>query len=365
MNKTFKEVLNLNPTPGVGHPEYQDKVKSHSYRYFIPSWLKSCDKDGEWFSHKKIIKILNNIGVSAQLYYDIVILGLTSESDRPKCHLDECDCSKFYNLNQGYQLYCSKSHQVKDKNRNIKDSTREKLRISGYNHKVPDNMRYYLSNLVRSNPSIKKKQMDNKLASIIRRKISLGILDKDGNPLPKKKLPRKPVSDEFRKRCSERMKKFFKEHPEKIHVNGFRRFNNKTGYEFSKKANRNIRYLSSWELDFIRFIDRSDEVVKILDIPPIEYYNEEKSKISLYFADFNLVLNNGMKVIIEIKPKNLINNKIVVDKRNAAIEYCKNNGFYYITLTELELFDSKRIRNNSRFNNNLKLIDCISSQYTI
>lgn len=48
----FVKFNRLNPEPGVPHPEYQEKLKNHSFRYFIPAWLKSCD-EGYYVSHKK------------------------------------------------------------------------------------------------------------------------------------------------------------------------------------------------------------------------------------------------------------------------------------------------------------------------
>ena len=139
--------------------------------------------------------------------------------------------------------------------------------------------RYKLSNLVKNNPEIKKKQLDKIRQGIIKRKIEKGILDNDGNPIPKEKKPRKKMSLESRRKISESKKMYYKNHPEKIHVNGFKRFNNKTGKEYSTKAGRYITYLSSWERDFIKFIDTSNEVSKIMSNRlPIRYFNPENLK---------------------------------------------------------------------------------------
>lgn len=362
--KLFNKFVKLNPTPGVKHPEYMDKLNSHSYRYFIPNWLKSCGDNWYYVSHKKIVSELNNLGLNIQIYYDICILGLTKIEDRPKCNLFECNNSKFYNLNQGYQKYCCKSHQVMDKNRHISDSTGEKLRESGRKHIVLDKDRYTLSNIIKNNPEIRKKQLESRNKTYLKRKIERGVLDENGNKIIRKKT-RRAMSEEARLKMPEIKKKFYKDHPEKIHVNGFKRFNNKTGYEFSNKKGIQIRYLSSWEQKFIRFIDKSNEISKIYDMIPILYYNPEKLKDSYYFADFYLELSDGVKVLIEIKPHRLVDNKIVALKRNAALDYCKSNGIYYITLTERELFLSDRTKNSSEFNNNLNIHECISSQYCI
>lgn len=290
---------------------------------------------------------------------------MTNIADRPKCRLEECDNSKFYNLNQNYQKYCCKSHQVKDKNRHILDSTREKTRINGKRHKVPEFQRYFLANLIRDNPEIKKKAEENKRKTLFKRKVLNGIIDEKGNKIPKEKKPRLPISEERRKQQSEKVKNFFKEHPEKIHVNGFKRYNNQTGYEYCFKKNQNIRYLSSWEQKFIKFIDESGEISNIYDVTPIEYYNSEKEKDSYYFADFFLELFDGIKVLIEIKPIRLVNDKIVIAKKEAALKHCKSLGIYYITLTEKELYNTTRFKSSCEFNKTLNIHECISSQYNI
>lgn len=365
---TFNEILKINPDLGVKHPEYQKKVKDHSYTYYIPNWLKYKDKSmsgGYKVNHRRIMKELYDIGITPQIYYDIIILGLTDISQRPKCNMNGCNNSKFYNLNQGYQKFCCRSHQVKFNNDNISESTREKLRVSGSNHVVLEKDRYKLANLVKNNPDIKRKQIDKKIQNSIKRKIEKGILDKDGNPIPKEKKPRKKISLESRARISESKKLYYKNHPEKIHVNGFKRFNNKTGKEYSIKAGRYITYLSSWEREFIRFIDSSKEVHKIMNSRlPIRYFNPEKGKECFYFPDFYLELDDKILVVIEIKPAKLYYDNIVSIKRDVAKKYCEENNMYYITLTEYDLFVfDGYYKSGSKFNNELNLHKCISSQY--
>lgn len=43
----FTEILMVNPDIGVSHPEYQVRVESHRYMYYIPNWLKYKDKSME------------------------------------------------------------------------------------------------------------------------------------------------------------------------------------------------------------------------------------------------------------------------------------------------------------------------------
>ena len=83
----FNDILKINPELGIKHPEYQEKIKDHSFMYYIPNWLKYKNKfigGGYKVNHKRIMKELSDIGITPQIYYDIVILGLTDISQRPK-----------------------------------------------------------------------------------------------------------------------------------------------------------------------------------------------------------------------------------------------------------------------------------------
>jgi hypothetical protein len=71
---------------------------------------------------------------------------------------------------------------------------------------------------------------------------------------------------------------------------------------------RNIVYRSSWELKFMRWCDRSPNVLRYgSEEFCVPYFNPIKKKVCRYFPDFIIeVLENDNKVrkyIVEIKPK--------------------------------------------------------------
>jgi len=92
---------------------------------------------------------------------------------------------------------------------------------------------------------------------------------------------------------------------------------------------------SGWYKDwYFRSLHELSYVILVIERFNIEWSSAENIKIKYidfknqernYFPDF--LLNN--KYIIEIKPKRLFNSISVIDKKNAAIEYCKNNNLIY------------------------------------
>lgn len=64
----------------------------------------------------------------------------------------------------------------------------------------------------------------------------------------------------------------------------------------------------------------------------IPYVYEGKSHN--YIPDWIAVFSNRDVVIIEIKPRILLNDPVVVAKRDAAIEYCKLRKMHYYIITE-------------------------------
>ena len=65
----------------------------------------------------------------------------------------------------------------------------------------------------------------------------------------------------------------------------------------------------------------------------------QSDKLRNYYADF--FINND--VLIEIKPKSMMNYNHNREKINAGKEYCKNMGYEYKVLTEEELKDLNKV----------------------
>lgn len=120
-----------------------------------------------------------------------------------------------------------------------------------------------------------------------------------------------------------------------------------------------IRYLSSWELKFMRVLDNhpfflkwSSESIKI------SYYNPIKKKQCMYIPDFYVeyIDRNGKRhnSVIEIKPakealsekvgKSLYNKAMYIQnmaKWEAAKKWCSERGINFQVLTESQLYSGK------------------------
>lgn len=122
----------------------------------------------------------------------------------------------------------------------------------------------------------------------------------------------------------------------------------------------NIVYRSSWELEFMKWCDRSPNILRYgSEEFCIPYYNPVKQRVCRYFPDFIIEVkeNNGkiQKYVIEIKPKkqtippvqgkkksktylNEINTYAVNQSKWHSIqEWCKDRMIKFRVLTEYDL----------------------------
>lgn len=123
----------------------------------------------------------------------------------------------------------------------------------------------------------------------------------------------------------------------------------------------NIRFLSSWELHFNKFLDNNVNILawssEEISIP---YFNPQKGRVSKYYPDYWIKYNNKEgKVttnIIEVKPfsqtqapktrgknrKTQLHENITWAVNNAkweaAIAFCAAHGTKFRIITEKELF---------------------------
>jgi hypothetical protein len=97
------------------------------------------------------------------------------------------------------------------------------------------------------------------------------------------------------------------------------------------------QFRSSWELQFMRWCEKSDIVKKwsteYLSIP---YVNPVDKKIHRYFPDFFIQTDKG-KFIIEIKPNKDKKNPVNLAKWEAAQKWAEDHGYKFVVLTEKEL----------------------------
>lgn len=95
----------------------------------------------------------------------------------------------------------------------------------------------------------------------------------------------------------------------------------------STKVNRTFYYRSSWELLYMKELDEDSNVVK-WDYEPfsLKYFDGEKQR--RYIPDF-IVETENTKLLVEVKPISLQHHGINKLKKEAALEWCKENNYQY------------------------------------
>ena len=121
----------------------------------------------------------------------------------------------------------------------------------------------------------------------------------------------------------------------------------------------NIIWRSTWEQRVMKWLDESDNVIWwSSEELPVKYYNPIDNKIHRYFPDFIVRIRNKQNLtktyMIEVKPEyqtkqpvrkrktqRFINESatyiINQSKWKAATEFCKDNGWEFMILTEHDL----------------------------
>ena len=104
-----------------------------------------------------------------------------------------------------------------------------------------------------------------------------------------------------------------------------------TGIHVSKKCPKVIKYKSSWEAICCIYFDLNDQIVQYIYEPfHIPYISNIKTKkIRKYYPDFLILLKDGSKKIIEIKPRSKLYDLKVIKKSRAAEDWCQLNGYTY------------------------------------
>jgi hypothetical protein len=306
--------------------------KQGSARYLLPSVLGGDDKYYSSVKGKFIRKLKElDPDLTKQIYYDILVLGLTNSDQRPRCPAKGCSNSlKFISIQRGYEFHCSPSCSGSD----ITEETREKISKSLTGKKLPDKVRRKMSDTHKRIPLPK------------------------GFEEGRLRAAKKPKSESHKKNLSISVTRYFETHPEAREESSRRMiqycidhpefienfinsgvFNSKKGYYSPKKSTTRFYYRSSWELDLLKMLEVAEYVVSIDKPSSIPYRFKGRSK--LYYPDFKVLLSSGITAIIEVKPYHFLNDDMVVAKRKAAIKYCSENGFRYITLTQYEIYSDE------------------------
>lgn len=126
-------------------------------------------------------------------------------------------------------------------------------------------------------------------------------------------------------------------------------------------SNKRITYRSSWELQFMRFLDSNPNIIHWAsehEKVRIPYLNPLKNRYTVYVPDFIIVYKDrhGTKKIemIEIKPaaetflqeaksqKHKAALAVNMAKWKAAHEWASRNGMRFRVLTEYQLFNNPK-----------------------
>jgi len=125
-------------------------------------------------------------------------------------------------------------------------------------------------------------------------------------------------------------------------------------------GNHKPRYRSGWELTFMTFCDTNNNVLYwASESMKIPYKHPLTGKPTIYVPDFFVVYENkfSKKVaeVVEIKPKkqSIIESKVASAKDRlvvainhakwqAAVQYCKAQGFGFRVITEDDLYHTGR-----------------------
>lgn len=289
----YKKYSEINPFKNKGLGDNFRRLAKNSkikYEYYIPKEFSVYNKD-EWVIDSRLKKHLKP-DITRQIYYDLVFLGITSPTDRPKCKFCRKECR--FEFRFGYCSYC---YDKSCKTKHVGQLTSLKLKGRP------------LSELNKLHLSQAKK----------------------GKKLTEEQRLRRPRGYHFHLSAEAR---------EKISLSKKGKVKSRNYYTSgkfdSKKFNKEIEYLSSYEKDFLSICENSKYIVG-LEIPdPIKYkFNNE---VHRYYPDFLLELDSGFKVMVEVKANNLLNDKKVIMKRLYAKKWCKENNIKYITLTEKDIY---------------------------
>lgn len=108
------------------------------------------------------------------------------------------------------------------------------------------------------------------------------------------------------------------------------------GYFPSKKLNRLVEFESILERDAIRIFENADEVIQYREQPTIVYYYTDGVQ-KKYYPDFELVLDSGQIVHIEVKPSGKLANVEIAQKYHAIDQHYLARSEYFVILTEHQI----------------------------
>lgn len=112
------------------------------------------------------------------------------------------------------------------------------------------------------------------------------------------------------------------------------------GQHESAKLIGEANYRSGWELKYMQWLDEDVDVVSYEYEPfTIEYISNKKTKrIRKYIPDLLVTRVSGSQELIEIKPTNKLQKRLIQKKHSVARDWCESRGdIEFKVVTEIEL----------------------------
>ena len=283
----------------------KDKNKvSYTVYWFVPKELSDYNED-RWISRIKLIKHLKD-GITFQIYFDLVCLGINSPNNRPKCEF--CGKEASFSDKKGYLPYC-------DNHRRTYVGVINSLHFKG-----------------------------KPLTEETKRKLSISHTGK---------IRSKEALEKFKRTMAGRDRTLSKEAREKISKSKKGKVQSRSYYKSgiynSNKCEHEINYLSSYEKDFLAICDYSKQVLSIKIPDPIEYYYAGGNHN--YYPDFLITIDSGEKVLVEVKAFNMLKDPKVLAKKLAAKKWGYKNKIKYIIITEKDIYIKGKKKVLNRFFN--------------
>lgn len=332
---TISELNKLNPNPGIPYLDYKKEEIINGKKVVkckIYGWmLKDKSNDDIYVIQRTLVHYLKTLcveGITAQLYFDVVVLGLTDESQRPRCRICGGELTFDCIGHGGYPATCSKACHKELKHADYLKN--DKMMKEGGKHTVETLKKMSeatLRNKPWEDPEWKRKHSEYM-----------------------KKFAKTPEGKAFYKYVGQKsaeanLKKSLDTNKPK-HLYNSKLY--KKGVYHSNIYNLDYNYDSGWELEFIKYMERDEmrALTKVFDRSRgiIPYTLEDGSKHK-YLPDFFIQLNDGRKIVIEVKPYYLLSkDEKVVKKIKAGKDYYKNTKIQYLVLTDKEMLDHDKIR---------------------
>lgn len=299
----------------------------NSTRYYVPEL-------DDWIACRSLGKYLKLIGLDIQSYYDKYLLDDNENLKCPICNKNR----KFINISVGHLNTCGDSNCIKElKSRSSKttySNPEVRKRVSegtkkAYDNDTSINERKRTSlKLYYSNPEVRKSFSEkSKLVRLNHPEIS------KNHSILMKRLYK---DEKFYNRRLESNRRRW-ENPTNRMLNSLSR-KGFISVIYSPYENKWIKFDSSWERTYFYMMDNNPCTKSIIRSPiSIKYIIESDNSEHYYIPDFLIEYTDGRKELVEVKPKYLLSDTIVILKQKYAELYCSENDMVYKFITEEDL----------------------------